>query len=131
MRQVDDDAPARRIGQKVQRRNDDFPPDSRIPRVDAGVGRHELGVADVEMPRDVREDIALPNDVATELAHRLLSGRKLVFRRRGRECRQHGDQRECGEVPARTTAHGPAAALPALRQRPDHRPTHWIPLTAA
>src|SRR5665213_947806 len=74
---------ARRVRQDILRRYDDSSPLARQPRIDAAIGGHELGIADVVLPLDVEERVGGVRRVAVERAEDRLLRREWKFRRHG------------------------------------------------
>jgi hypothetical protein len=75
LREVEHEALARCVRQDELRRQDDLGALARQPGIDAGIRAHELGVADVEAPRDVREGVFVPGDRHLQPPHDVLVGR--------------------------------------------------------
>ena len=129
-REVDDDAFARRIGQHELRGHHDLAARARQPRIDARIGAHDLFVADVEAPRDVRQRVFLAGDGDLHLAdHVVVSGIELEamrghrhrqYRRRRRRRHDHRRRRRLRLRPGRAeqrTAGQQQAPMPAAPRR--------------
>src|SRR5689334_11041380 len=90
------------------------------PRIDTGVGSHQRRVADIEMPRDVGEDLAFLDGIAPYLSDDVLVRRQRIFRRCGRQCHPCGEERDRGTAPAAPLTSSRADALRDSRECPDH-----------
>ena len=73
----------RRIGQYVERGDDQPAPDFRCKLIDPGVRRRQRGIADVEFPGDVVKPLARLDHMLADLANDLLPRRERIFVRSG------------------------------------------------
>src|SRR5690349_1588419 len=98
----------------------DLATDAGEPRIDTGIGGHQRRVADIEMPRDVGENLAFLDGIAPYLPDDVLVRRERIFRRCGRQCRPCGEECDRGRAPAAPQTFSRADALRGSRECPDH-----------
>src|ERR1051326_3550854 len=105
----------------------DLATDAGEPGVDTGIGGHQRRVADIEMPRDVGENLAFFDGIAPYLSDDVLVRCQRIFRRCGRKCRPCGEEHDGDRAPSAPLTSSRADALRDSRECPDHDSPPTIP----